>query len=67
MSDLIASHVSSAQALKALSALQAHIVKQQSQAKELPLDGGVGTDEVVFLQVAVKRLSATKQAKPVRM
>jgi hypothetical protein len=68
---LIGGHVAPAQALKALRALAAHVAaageRRAAAASELPLDGGAGADDVVWMQLTVKRLSATKQVKPVRM
>lgn len=75
---LIDSHVSSAQALKALSALQTHRQKHTAGQKDksksngkslLPLDGEGDdegrnrTDDMVYLTLTVKKLAKDKSSK----
>lgn len=78
---LIESRVSSTQALRAFKALQSHRKKhkaaQSEKSKEtgkslLPLDGDDDaseskTDDMVYLNVTVKRLAKEKKSKPFQM
>ncbi|PWN45368.1 ribosomal protein L1 [Ceraceosorus guamensis] len=70
--DKLLGRVSRSQCLKAMQALEKQNLKWKSSSasggkSQLPLEGGSAADEVLFLQVNVKRLSPTRKVKPYRI